>query len=130
MTLLQKVIILVVTGTLGTLARYFLSKFLTAHAPPSIPLGTIAVNLLGCFVFGFLAFLPVKWLRIETETRALVMSGFLGAFTTFSTFAFETYELYSRGHRWLAAGNFLLQNGVGILAIAAGAMLGSRMDRV
>jgi CrcB protein len=127
MPLVQKIGILAVTGTLGTLARYFLSKFCNDHVTPPIPLGTIVVNLVGCFLFGLLAFIPVKWIRVDDATRALAMSGFIGAFTTFSTFAFETHELFASGHRWLAAGNLLFQNIAGILAIAAGATLGSRL---
>lgn len=127
MSLFEKIAILTVTGTLGTLARYFLSGWCNDLGKSPIPLGTIVVNILGCFVFGLLLTLPQRWVRVDDQMRVLMMSGFLGAFTTFSTFAAETYGMLGSGHVWLAVGNFLFQNVVGILAVAGGAALASRL---
>lgn len=127
MSLFEKIAILAVTGTLGTLARYFLGTYCNSLAKAPIPLGTMVVNILGCFVFGLLLTLPQRWVNVNDATRLLIMSGFLGAFTTFSTFAAETYGLLGSGHVWLAVGNFLFQNVAGILAVAGGAALAARL---
>lgn len=86
----MKLIYVGLGGFLGAISRFALGEWL--HSDHGFPIGTLAVNLLGCLVLGwFLAFAKRKSLR--SETVLLVGTGFLGAFTTFSTFSVETVNL-------------------------------------
>lgn len=109
---------------MGTLARYGLSGLVQHHAGSAFPWGTVAVNLVGCFLAGLLWSLFEYKFNFSGETRAIVFIGFMGAFTTFSSFALETSALI-RDAEWLrAAANILLQNGVGLAAMFAGIAAG------
>jgi CrcB protein len=84
-----KVTCLFVAGGLGALARYWLGGFIQQRLSWTFPIGTLGINLLGCLAFGVFWTLGER-LVISRETRFLILTGFMGAFTTFSTFAFET----------------------------------------
>lgn len=121
---MTKVILLAVTGAVGTLARFGLQGVVQKTTGATFPWGTLAVNMLGCFVFGIVwAVAEGRW-QFRPETRSIVLIGFLGSFTTFSSFVFETSELL-RGNQWgLALGNLAAQNIVGIVLFFAGLFLG------
>lgn len=120
----HKLLLLAIAGAAGTLARYGLSGLVHNHCGKIFPWGTVAVNLIGCLLFGVVwATLDERW-PTSGETRAIVLVGFMGAFTTFSTFIFETEEMLHAG-QWLpAAGYFTLHNAVGLAALAAGLFIG------
>lgn len=84
-------------GALGTLARYGLSLAALKAFGPSFPFGTLAVNLLGSFVAGFLAELAGDRLVLGPQARLFLMTGFCGAFTTFSAFILESSQLVHAG---------------------------------
>jgi CrcB protein len=103
-------------GALGTLARYGAGVVAVALLGTSYPYGTFFVNVSGSFLFGLLAGLPL----IPTEWRIILLTGFLGGFTTFSAFAFENQQLLEQ-HRYIAfAVNVAGQNILGIVAVIAG----------
>jgi fluoride exporter len=113
-------------GALGALARYGLSDVVQRWAGPRFPLGTLMVNVLGCFLLGLLATLSLERWSISPTTRTAVLIGFLGAFTTFSTFSYETLALMREGAIWRAALNILLSVLVCLAAAWAGVALASR----
>ena len=115
---------LAVLGAAGTPARYGLGGLVQRLHAGAFPWGTLAVNALGCFLFGLVWTLAEERLLISGETRAIVLIGFMGAFTTFSTFAFETGAMLRDTEWLLAAGNLLLQNGLGIGFFFLGVALG------
>jgi len=120
----QKLACLVVAGGLGTLARYGLSGLVQRLTAAEFPWGTLVVNVVGCLVFGLLWAVAENRLAIGPSARTVLFVGFFGAFTTFSSFAFETGQLIDAS-RWLAAGgNILLQNGLGLAGMFAGLALG------
>lgn len=84
-------------GALGALARYWLSGVFNA-GDQKLPLGTLTANVLGSLVMGILYVLIMEKARISPEMRPLLMTGFLGALTTFSTFSLETVVLIQEGH--------------------------------
>ena len=93
----MKILNLIIGGTIGTLARYFLSGITYQILGISFPYGTLIVNLIGCFIIGFLASISEEKYLLDSNTRLLLMVGFCGAFTTFSTFIFETSNLIRDG---------------------------------
>jgi CrcB protein len=121
-----RLLLLVIAGSAGTLCRYGLAGLVQSGLGSRFPWGTLAVNLTGCLVAG-LAFglFESRW-GLSGEARTIVFIGFLGAFTTFSGFMLETTEL-ARDAQWLwAAGNLVLQNGLGAVALYAG-LVASRL---
>ena len=91
-------------GAFGAMARYGTDSALMRLAGPGFPWGTVAVNLLGSLVLGLLIGAAAHGLHLSQEVRALVVTGFLGAFTTFSTFSLNTVTLIERGETAAALG--------------------------
>ena len=108
-----------VGGALGAAGRFLLSGWIGAHCG-NFPYGTLAVNVLGSLVIGFLAAGLADRVLAGAAVRLLVMAGFLGAFTTFSAFSYESLQLWHTG-RWPALiANIGLSVGGCLLATAAG----------
>jgi CrcB protein len=116
---MQQILLVALGGSLGAIARYGMSTAVYRVTDPSFPWGTLAVNLAGSFFIGILAelfdavLIPAGW-------RLMLAVGFLGAFTTFSTFSLETVSLLRDGEAGLALGNILANNVLAILFVAAG----------
>jgi CrcB protein len=119
-----KLLCLALAGALGTLSRYLLQGSVHRLAGSSFPWGTLAVNACGCFLTGMLwSLFEHRW-PASGQVRTLVLIGFMGSFTTFSSFILETSELM-RASEWLhAAGNILGQNSLGFAGLVAGLALG------
>lgn len=122
----QRLLLIAAAGALGTLARYGLGGLVQRMAPSSLPWGTLAVNALGCLLFGIVWSLAEERMLISGATRIIVLIGFMGAFTTFSTFAFETAQLLDDSEWLLAAANVLLHNVTGVVLIVAGMAIGKQ----
>ncbi|MFV2074092.1 MAG: CrcB family protein [Thermoanaerobaculales bacterium] len=96
-----------------------------AAAPGSrFPWGILTANLLGCLAIGLLYGLAETREWLTDATRWLLFVGFLGSFTTFSTFGWNTFELIREGHPGLALGNILASVVLGLLLVAAGYAIG------
>ncbi|MCC6125009.1 MAG: CrcB family protein [Pirellulales bacterium] len=119
-----KLLYIALAGAAGTLCRYGLGKFAQNLFGESFPWGTVSVNLLGCLAFGLVwTSLEDRW-PTSGETRFIILVGFMGAFTTFSTYMFEIAEQL-RSAQWLAAsGYFALHNLGGWAAMILGLFLG------
>jgi CrcB protein len=113
-----KLIGLALAGACGALARYGLAGLFQRGGLADFPWGTLVVNALGCFLFGLLWILTQQRFAISPETRTIILVGFLGSFTTFSSFLFETNQMLEHG-QWLLTG----LNLVGGLALGWGAYL-------
>lgn len=121
--ILQRLALVAVAGAFGTLARYVLSVGIQRVAGDDFPWGTLLVNVIGCFLFGLVWSLANERLVINREVQVVLLGGFMGAFTTFSTFIFDTHG-FLQDDRWLlATGNVLLQTGVGIGSLFLGIMI-------
>ena len=122
--MIQKFAWLAVAGGLGTLARYGLAEFVHRINGEHSHWGTVIVNLTGCFIAGMIWMLFENRWTASGQTRMLVLFGFMGAFTTFSALIIETSELL-RTAEWMRAGiNLVIQNGIGFVALFAGAAIG------
>lgn len=111
-------------GSLGAVSRYLLT--LGVHALcPQFPLHTFVVNVLGCLLFGVCwAAGNERWSPVLSNA---VLVGFFGAFTTFSSFAFDCLALYEQQRLWSLLANVVGQNVLGLLAMLAGIALGDVM---
>jgi fluoride exporter len=113
-----------IAGFFGAIARYSLGGWLSARTSGAFPWETFVINVTGCFALGFVfALLTERFLPHPTLRIALTV-GFLGAYTTFSTFAFETMRLAEDGAILFAAANVLASVGAGLLAVYAGTWAG------
>jgi len=113
-------------GALGAVARFAVQNGIGMLAGRVFPWGTLAVNLLGSIAIGALFVLVVQNESVRREWESVATVGFLGAFTTFSTFSLETLVMLQAG-RWLSAGTYLLAS-VGLCI--AGCALGMRLARL
>ena len=114
---------LMVGGIAGTVSRYLLAGFIYELLGTSFPYGTLVVNLVGCLVIGFLASLSEEKFLLSPEARLLLMVGFCGAFTTFSTFMLETCNLMKDGENLRAFFNVAASVIFGFLAFRLGVFL-------
>ena len=85
-------------GALGAMARYAVSTWIFNATSHKFPYATLTVNVLGSFVMGILFVIIVERAALPAEMRGLLMIGFLGAFTTFSTFSLDALGLWQNGH--------------------------------
>lgn len=114
---------LAVAGALGTLARYGLEGLVSRRTSTSFPWGTLVVNVAGAFLLGFFTVVTERF-RVSSWLRSSMAIGFLGAFTTFSTFAFETFRLIQNGAYLVAGANIFGNVAAGLGALFLGVILG------
>lgn len=115
-----KLLIVGAGGFLGAISRYLLSGFVHRHVPGAFPIGTLCVNLLGCFLIGALMTLVLDRKLFTPETRLMIGVGVIGSLTTFSTLGYETVELLRSGESKLA----LLSVAANVVLGVAGVILG------
>jgi len=110
-------------GALGSMARYGLTAAVPRLVPTLFPLGTFVVNVLGCLVFGVIVSLADERFAVGPAGRAFFLIGVLGGFTTFSSFAFETFALLRDGQSMWASLNVFGQIVLGLVAMWTGYLL-------
>ncbi len=119
----MRILLLVVFGAAGTVARYALQGVIQYRTGPAFPTGTLAVNLVGCFLLGGVAEFSLNHLWVPPDWRPGITVGFFGAFTTFSSFGWETVRMLEDGE-W---GRALAYVSVSLLGGVAALMGGIRM---
>jgi CrcB protein len=107
-------------GAVGALARYWVSGVLVSNTQFKLPYGTMLCNVLGSFLMGIFFVLIMEKARISPELRPLLMVGFLGAFTTFSTFSLEAVTMLQEGHIMSAAIYILMSVVLCMVALYSG----------
>ena len=117
-----KYLLLATGGAIGTILRYSMSGFTYRMVNSVFPWGTIVVNLTGSFAIGLLwGFFEIQ--NISSNMRNFIFIGILGGFTTFSTYALESLNLFRDGEIKLAMTNMLISNICGLILVFAGFML-------
>lgn len=106
-------------GSIGAMARFAVNIYTFPMFGTRFPLGTLTVNVLGCFLVGICYVLILEKGIIAADWRNILMTGFLGAFTTFSTFALEAVTLWQSGHASIAVMYILLNFVLSIVAVVA-----------
>jgi CrcB protein len=120
----NRLVLLAVAGAVGTLCRYWLGDLMQRLCGSSFPWGTLTINVLGCLLFGLVWTLADERMLISPQARIVILTGFMGAFTTFSTFAFESAQMLSDAEWLRAFANIALENVAGIAAVFVGFALG------
>ena len=122
--MIEKLFWLAASGACGTLARYGLSGLVYRWLGSSFPWGTAVVNILGSLLFGIIWSASGERNLVSPELRIIILGGFMGAFTTFSTFISETGLLFADSQLLAGFGNVLFQVTSGIAAFFLGLMIG------
>lgn len=116
---------ILIGGGIGSLCRYWVSSAVCALIGRSFPYGTLSVNVVGSFIMGFLSILLLERLNGQADClRALLLIGFLGGFTTFSSFSIETLFLFEGGEIAKGCLNIFISVSLCLIAVALGAVLG------
>lgn len=119
-----------VGGGLGAVARFGVTTVAIRLAGEGLPIGTFIANVLGCLAIGFVLHVALERGQIGPNTQLLIVTGFLGSFTTFSTFGHETMALLREGRMLHAGGNVVASVAVGLLAVGLGWWGGSFVPSV
>ncbi|MBY5386293.1 fluoride efflux transporter CrcB [Rhizobium johnstonii] len=107
-------------GAIGSVLRYYVGQWALRLMGPAFPWGTLAVNVVGCFVIGVFAELIARKFDASVELRLLLITGFLGGFTTFSAFSLDAISLFERGEA-VAGGIYIAASvGLSMAAVIAG----------
>lgn len=109
-------------GAAGALMRYWIAEIIYKHYNTIFPLGTLLANLIGCFMIGVVWNIFGSYV-VSSHTKMFVSVGFLGALTTFSTYALGTTNLILDGMIWQAMLNIILNNVLGVGLVFAGFFL-------
>ncbi|MGD0438489.1 MAG: fluoride efflux transporter CrcB [Bryobacteraceae bacterium] len=123
---MDRYLMVMLGGATGSLARFALGTAIMSRVGGRFPLGTVVINITGSFLIGFIMTMLTERLNPSPNWRLLLVVGFLGGYTTFSSFEWETFGLVRDGGRWLAlinvAGSVLL----GYFAVWLGAVIAAK----
>ncbi|MHB0915667.1 MAG: fluoride efflux transporter CrcB [Thermoleophilia bacterium] len=120
---MTNVLIIGIGGFAGAVSRYAVALWVGQRWGRSFPLGTLAVNVSGCFLIGLLMTLFLEKYMVSPEWRMFLVVGFLGAYTTFSTFEYETGALLGDGELLWAGLNIILSVAFGFAALKLGELI-------
>jgi fluoride exporter len=123
---LMQIAALSLGGVLGVNARYWLGLWVNRWASQTFPWATFLINATGSFAIGLLATLLVRWLPHE-NARLFVITGFLGGYTTYSSFAYESLTLWERGERGQSIAYISFTVLAGFVAVFLGVALGREL---
>lgn len=107
----------------GASARYFVSRFVARTITASFPYGTLLINITGSFILSLFLVWSTERAVPDPHWRLLIAIGFCGSYTTFSSYAFESFSLFEQGHYLLFASNVVASNALCLLGVLAGAVV-------
>jgi len=116
----KQLVFIAIAGALGTLSRYGLSEMTHNWLGRNFPWGTLVINIAGCFVIGFLMTFFAGTSFFSKEVQLAVTVGFLGAFTTFSTFGYDSFKFFHNGSWEMGMLNIIANVVIGLLAVMGG----------
>lgn len=123
---MDKYLIIFLGGGAGAVARFAAGTAIVQRYGGRFPLGTMAINVTGSFAIGILMTLLTERLQPHPNWRLLLVVGFLGGYTTFSTFEYETYQTVRQGGHWLGVANVIGSVVFGYVAVWLGTVLMGR----
>ncbi|HZJ45058.1 MAG TPA: fluoride efflux transporter CrcB [Pyrinomonadaceae bacterium] len=117
---MQRILLIGFAGLAGTLGRYFMSGLVARRFGETFPVGTIIINVIGCFLAGLLFYVLQERSLVSETVRLAIMVGFLGGFTTFSAYGLQTFTLFRDGEVFLAFLNLAISNVLGLFMVWLG----------
>ncbi|WP_028299350.1 fluoride efflux transporter CrcB [Oceanospirillum beijerinckii] len=123
---MNQMLAVAIGGAIGAMGRYWIVGLVSQWFGRGFPYGTLAVNIAGSILIGLLYTVVVQQLKLEPHWQAILMAGFTGAFTTFSTFALESLNLFQSGRVTAALLYIMLSVMCCLAAVAAGMWLGKQ----
>ncbi len=122
--MVTKIVLVLIGGSIGALTRYGTSLLAVRLFGTAFPWGTLIVNLVGCFLIGLAFSLAERTPLMGPSARLFFVTGFLGALTTFSTYAQETVNSFRAGTHLVTTANILLNNVAGLALVMVGMWVG------
>ncbi len=110
-------------AVVGASARYFISGYIARTFATAFPYGTLFINVTGSLLLGFFLILAGERLLLDPRWRFLIAIGFCGSYTTFSSYAFETFAYMEQGQWLMVAVNVVASNALCLAAVLAGAAI-------
>jgi fluoride exporter len=123
---LIRYLLVVIGGGTGALARYVAASAIMTRFGGKFPLGTLVINVTGSFLIGFLMTMLTERFKLDPNWRLLLVVGFLGGYTTFSSFEWETYSSVRDGGLWTGMLNVVSSVMLGYVAVTLGSVLARR----
>ena len=117
---MNDILVISIGAILGANARWIISRYAARVLSPTFPYGTLFINITGSFIVGFFMIWATERVLLDPRWRLLIVVGFCGAFTTFSSFAFETMAYFEQGQWLLMFTNFASNNLLCLGAALAG----------
>lgn len=116
----MRALYIMIFGVLGVLSRYYAGTFVAKVLSPTFPYGTFMINITGAFLIGMVQVLGIERNSIPPDLRVGIMVGFLGGYTTFSSYSLESFRLIEQAEFLKAAAYFILSPALGLLAVTGG----------
>jgi CrcB protein len=120
---LQTVLLISLGAIIGANLRYFVAQYVAQLIPSNFPLGTLLINISASFILSFFLIWTTERVLADPRWRLFIAVGFCATYSTYSSYAFETFALFEKGQFMLAALNILGSNVVCFMAVVAGAAL-------
>ncbi len=120
---MQTVLLISVGAVIGANLRYFVAQYVAKLIPSTFPYGTLVINISASFVLGFFLIWTTERVLADPRWRIFIAVGFCATYSTYSSYAFETFALFEKGRFVLAALNILGTNAVCFIAVALGAIV-------
>jgi CrcB protein len=108
---------------IGANMRYWVNRLALNYLSPTLPYGTLIINITGSFIIGFFLAWTIERVIIDPKWRLFIAIGFCGSYTTFSSYSYETFKLLEEGSYAFGAMNFIFNNLFSLLATVAGIMI-------
>jgi len=121
---MEKFLFISTGAVLGANARYWIADWAAQKFGANFPYGTFIINITGSLLIGFFLTLATERLMIDTRWRLFITVGFLGAYTTFSTYTFECFNLLIKGQWFAGLINLFGSTILGVIAVGLGVYLG------
>ena len=120
---MQTVLLISLGAIIGANLRYFVAQYVAKLIPSAFPFGTLIINITASFILGFFIIWTTERVLADPRWRLFIAVGFCATYSTYSSYAFETFALFEKGQLAVAALNFLATNVVCFVAVVLGALL-------